>query len=920
MTSTARLLASLLCTMSAAGLAAQETAPPPAPLQGPTFRTGVDLVTLDVTVVDGRGRPVEDLLAADFSVRVNGEPRRVVSAQLVTVDIEAARKQVEDRSETFYTSNLTAPNGRQIVIAVDQTNIRAGALRPVLDAASRFLDRLSPLDEVAFVTYPEPGPRVNFTTDKLRLRLAMQGLIGLQNDVPTGRYNIGATEAVAIEERGDQVRFAEAISRECASASQGQQRAQCERDVLDQSRRLASQIRLEAEQSLFGLRRLLEQLTLVDGPKALILLSESLAVSERSDLERVVQLAAAARTSINVLALDLRRGDITIAERPPTEFEDRRLSMQGLEMLASMSRGALFHVTGTAESLFERLASEISAHYVLGIEERPGDGQGGGHRVDVEVRRRDVTIRSRQALVLSSGPSVRRPPRETLEAALRSPFAVSGLPLRVTTFAHQDAASDRVRLLIAAQIGQPGAPPAPMTVGYVVLDSLNQVAASFVDEMTLSPASDGPNEPLAFLRGVMLGPGVYSLRFAVVDAEGRRGSIVREVNAWKMAGEAFALGDLVVGRVPEQGQGISVQVEPRVTNEVAAYVELYSTSAETWTGTAVALEIAADQDSPSLAKVEAPPSPGTQPGWRVASGIVDARALPPGRYVARATVERDGKMVGVLARPFVLEPGEQARATPAVVVPSAALIVSSVPRFDAAVLDTLLGSMLDMVERRSPNLKAAMAEARAGRFGPAALEALGAGDQEAAAFLRGVDLFAKGQLDRAAVQLQIAAGPRREFFPAALYLGATFAAAGRDRDAAGVWQLALGSQPRAAAVHIMAAEARLRAEQPDAAVDILKPAYERDPADDEVARRLAMALVVAGRFAEAVPVLDAHLARRGDDQELLYAAVAANYELVRAGRVLSNEERAKLRGYVAAYRGPQRALAEKYLDTISPRP
>ena len=66
------------------------------------------------------------------------------------------------------------------MIAVDQMNIRPGSLRPILEAAARFLDRLSPLDQVAFVAYPEPGPRVNFTNDKLRLKRAMQGLVGQQ--------------------------------------------------------------------------------------------------------------------------------------------------------------------------------------------------------------------------------------------------------------------------------------------------------------------------------------------------------------------------------------------------------------------------------------------------------------------------------------------------------------------------------------------------------------------------------------------------------------------------------------------------------------------------------------------------------------------------------------------------------------------
>ena len=66
-------------------------------------------------------------------------------------------------------------------------------------AAQRFLDRLSPLDQVAFITFPEPGPRVNFTNDKLRLRLAMQGLIGQQPRAIAGQHNIGVTEALAID-------------------------------------------------------------------------------------------------------------------------------------------------------------------------------------------------------------------------------------------------------------------------------------------------------------------------------------------------------------------------------------------------------------------------------------------------------------------------------------------------------------------------------------------------------------------------------------------------------------------------------------------------------------------------------------------------------------------------------------------------
>ena len=109
----------LAVALSAAALSAQEP-------QGPTFKTGVDLIAVDVAVVDGRGRPVEDLRAPEFAVKIDGEVRRVVSAELFKVDVEAARRQVEDKTETFFTSNLTPPNARMVVIAVDQMQHQPG--------------------------------------------------------------------------------------------------------------------------------------------------------------------------------------------------------------------------------------------------------------------------------------------------------------------------------------------------------------------------------------------------------------------------------------------------------------------------------------------------------------------------------------------------------------------------------------------------------------------------------------------------------------------------------------------------------------------------------------------------------------------------------------------------------------------------
>ena len=53
--------------------------------QPPRFQSGVEVVTVDVTVVDGDGRPILDLQPRDFVVEVDGLRRRVISAEWVAL-------------------------------------------------------------------------------------------------------------------------------------------------------------------------------------------------------------------------------------------------------------------------------------------------------------------------------------------------------------------------------------------------------------------------------------------------------------------------------------------------------------------------------------------------------------------------------------------------------------------------------------------------------------------------------------------------------------------------------------------------------------------------------------------------------------------------------------------------------------------
>ena len=294
-----------------------------------------------MSVVDGNGRPVEDLLAPEFAVKIDGEERRVVSAEHVRIDVEAARREAADPFETLYTTNLRPSNGRQIVLAVDQLGIRFGAARPLLTSAAKFLDRLSPADRVALVAYPEPGVQVAFTSDRLRLKRAMELIVGRQRR-SLRTLNIGMSEALAIGERNNGQIFEDVVRRECPPpTSIGYD--PCKEQVANQSAEMARDARQSSLDSLRGLRDLLRGLSVFEGPKMLILMSELLIVGNQQDLDEVINAAALARVTINVLLMDVSRSDVTIRELGPTMTQDRNLEVFWSRGSRSRLQGLALH-------------------------------------------------------------------------------------------------------------------------------------------------------------------------------------------------------------------------------------------------------------------------------------------------------------------------------------------------------------------------------------------------------------------------------------------------------------------------------------------------------------------------------------------------------------------------------------------------
>src|SRR5687768_14699628 len=156
-----RAILSLLVALSVAASGASELLAQSD--QAPVFRSGVEVMEVDVTVVDAKGMPVRDLRVPEFTVTVDGQPRRVISAEFIS---ESLTPSAELKPRDPYVSNNTDRRpGRLIILVIDRNNIDTQTLRGAAASVKQFVTGIAPDDRLSLVTIPPPGPSVDFTTN-----------------------------------------------------------------------------------------------------------------------------------------------------------------------------------------------------------------------------------------------------------------------------------------------------------------------------------------------------------------------------------------------------------------------------------------------------------------------------------------------------------------------------------------------------------------------------------------------------------------------------------------------------------------------------------------------------------------------------------------------------------------------------------
>ena len=378
--------------------------------QPPTFKAGVELIVVDVTVVDKTGRPVRDLKPTDFTISVDGKPRKIASAHYL--DYSATTTLDEQPGPVAPRPAPPAPaEGRSVVVVVDTDSMEPVTGLEFKQATHRFLDKLGPNDRVAVVTIPRLQSEIALSADREAARKVIDGVItGVMVD--KYEFNIGTTEVLDIE-RGDTQLRDRVVDRECHVSDSSRildpmEAQSCPFRVDVQIHQMQNQIHLRGQRTLDSLFDVADSLASMRGPKTMIFVSGGMPMPDARSVApfgRLEQMFAAAQITLYTLYMERSPfGDLRNQVSPTASFDDM-VERQGLENATAVTGGTFMLDIGTIDQYFTRVLTELSGSYLLGVEVAPSDKDGKPHRVQVKSSRSDVDIRARKEYVIGTAPT-----------------------------------------------------------------------------------------------------------------------------------------------------------------------------------------------------------------------------------------------------------------------------------------------------------------------------------------------------------------------------------------------------------------------------------------------------------------------------------------------------------------------------------
>jgi len=508
--------------MLAAALGVQTQAPPSSQ-QPPTFRTGVDIVQLDVTVLDKDRHPVRGLSADDFTILDKGKPQPIVAFS--AVDVPAPPSHVAPwirDAPVDVVSN--AENRRLVAIVMDDAyaKFEPDVNKRAKQIARNAVDQLGPGD-LAAVVFTFVGRAQNFTADRSQLVQAIESFS------PKMTGSMGPPGICDIRHRSCDVDALAMVASTLVSAPPGR-----------------------------------KILILISGGRAFTFgtIGEPSSRNEGTDLVRLFS--------------DLQRANVTVYafDAHGLEVDGTMVAKESLYSFAESTGGHAVAFRNDPESFVADAFRESSAYYFLGFRATAGNEKS-FHKIEVKVNRPGVTVRTRNGYY---------PPAKNARAETINGIPSGDLPLHVTTAPVAVPGRREAEILVATRVAphDVSTDARPVELTTTAYDSEGKPRGTLRQTINIAPGA--PIEP--DLPGHFpLRPGRYMLRVAATS-EGRSGGVFVDLDVPDFAKDPLSASGLILQRrpSPQNRDKFIAELVPLVpttqrqflsSDEVAVFLRIY---------------------------------------------------------------------------------------------------------------------------------------------------------------------------------------------------------------------------------------------------------------------------------------------------------------------------------------------------------
>jgi len=583
---------------------------PAARQQGRTVGGNAEQISIDFMATGPDGMPVLDLSKDAITLKVGGKNRVINSLQLVKMEPPAAgtttapAEPVSNFPPPFVTNQKRTSSGapgRDIYVVVDTESIRSGEEGPVRSAILAMASKLNANDQVSLVAVPHGGTGIELTTDREKLKAA----------VDTLRANGQANEASA---------DLTLRTRLCLEKLQGILREMVGNDH-------PSTIIYMSSSMISANPAGIDKISAKAGTTAANAMGDS--DLDPEEFNRIRELAGAARAELYVVEVE---GGPKITFTSSESKAGSTDTQGGLRDVAGVGGGTFFsHVALGTEDALTRIARETGAYYLATFDADSGDKLNTRYPVAMSTSRKDVTLRVRSDLERTKATVTTKVP--SIDEMFKTADPFRDLPLRLSAHSMRPGGADKDKGILVAAMGDlPGAPQKLTAAGFSIYDFTGRRVTKF----DVAPADLGKTP----FPGVMLvQPGKYRVRFAATDGK-TSGAVDFPIEVGLVPAGPFKLGGiLLVG--PDGKPRMEFSNEP---NAVAIF-EMYGTWPAPPAEVTVELSLLGLASGPKELERAAKQ---TEADKFVVTVPIPLADLPPGDYQVKATVGVAGGATGTV--------------------------------------------------------------------------------------------------------------------------------------------------------------------------------------------------------------------------------------------------------------------------------